>query len=127
MRRYDDAIKRGEEAVELFRKLMETDSGRGCTSDLATSLHNLGAHLNAVGRNTEALQISQEAVALRLTLGETDPVAARILRPHSMASVYISAQLVVNAMLCADTRRQSSFVVSYHRRIPARPNPLHCP
>ncbi|KAJ7826937.1 hypothetical protein B0H13DRAFT_2120181, partial [Mycena leptocephala] len=71
---------------------METDPGRGCTSDLATSLHNLGAHLNAVGRNTEALQISQEAVALRLTLGETDPVAAKDLAPalHGLG-VHLSA------------------------------------
>ncbi|KAJ6527111.1 hypothetical protein B0H19DRAFT_1084157 [Mycena capillaripes] len=81
MGRYDDTIQRGLEAVELYRKLVETDPGRGHTSDLATLLHNLGVHLQAVGRNTEALQVGQEPVDLRLKLGEVNPVAARDLAP----------------------------------------------
>ncbi|KAF8160146.1 hypothetical protein K438DRAFT_1776690 [Mycena galopus ATCC 62051] len=67
------------EAVGRFRKLAETNPGPVIMHGLATSLYSVGAHLRAVGRNTDALRVGQEAVDLRQTpiLPRWAPVRAR--------------------------------------------------
>ncbi|KAF8180658.1 hypothetical protein K438DRAFT_1976487 [Mycena galopus ATCC 62051] len=75
MGRHEDAVPKVAEAVGRFRKLAETNPGPVIMHGLATSLYSLGAHLRAVGRNTDALQVGQEAVDLRRTLAEVGPAA----------------------------------------------------
>ena len=69
-----EALVAAEEAVALYRQLVET-TPQAFVPDLAMSLSNLASFLSEVGRREEALAAAEEAVALRRRLAEAAPQA----------------------------------------------------
>jgi tetratricopeptide (TPR) repeat protein len=69
--RREDALKAGQEAVDLYRELALWRPE--AFSDLAVALNNLGILQSAVGRQEEALEVAQEAVSIRRELVSSDP------------------------------------------------------
>jgi tetratricopeptide (TPR) repeat protein len=61
--RREDALAATQKAVATYRELVETRPDE-FLSDLAGSLHNLGADLSDLGRPEDALVVTQEAVAI---------------------------------------------------------------
>ncbi|KAJ7458634.1 hypothetical protein B0H11DRAFT_2199400 [Mycena galericulata] len=72
-----EKILHDEEALEVRRKLMETDPT--IRKDLAPSLVNLGVHLSNLGRYKDAVHADEEAVELYRKLSETDPTIRKTL------------------------------------------------
>ncbi|KAJ6563631.1 hypothetical protein DFH09DRAFT_478332 [Mycena vulgaris] len=71
--RPEDAVRFGEEAVEIWRRIVETDPT--AIQRLAQSLHTLGINLSNVGRLEDAVRVDEEAVEIYRRLAETDPTA----------------------------------------------------
>ncbi|KAJ7130338.1 hypothetical protein C8R44DRAFT_978447 [Mycena epipterygia] len=66
--RRDDALRAEEDAVELYRKLMQTESAR---KDLGKALESLAGDLRALGREGDAVRIDAEVIELRDTALES--------------------------------------------------------
>ncbi|KAJ7463743.1 hypothetical protein FB451DRAFT_459560 [Mycena latifolia] len=74
---HEQALDASNEAVDILRRLVETDST--VTKDLADALANLGIALSAVGRREDALRADEEAVQLHRRLVDTDPTITKNL------------------------------------------------
>ncbi|MBW6434782.1 DUF3856 domain-containing protein [Actinoplanes hulinensis] len=72
--RWTEALRAGETAVVLLRRLAGQDPGR-YLPELAIAVNNVGTFLSELGRRDEALALGQEAVAIRRRLAGTDPAA----------------------------------------------------
>jgi len=82
--RHEEALAATREAVAIRRALAAANppqagglGGDAFRPDLASSLHNLGVALAALGRHEEALAATREAVAIRRALAEVRPDAFR--------------------------------------------------
>ncbi len=72
--RREDALKAVQEALDIYRKLAETNP-QAFLPDLAMSLNNLGTMLSDLGRREDALKAAQEAGDIYRKLAETNPQA----------------------------------------------------
>ncbi len=69
-----EALTPSEEAVEIYRKVVDTHPGEPLfLSGLARSLHNLGERYDESGRGPEALERIEESVAITRKLAENQP------------------------------------------------------
>jgi tetratricopeptide (TPR) repeat protein len=68
-----DAVRTNEEAAAIFRELTEQPQNSSYLVDLASILRNLGVLYADLGRHSEAVQLSEEAVQVLRNLADTLP------------------------------------------------------
>ena len=101
--RYEEALKAQLNSVEIHRKLVAEDPGQH--NKLAASLHNLGVVLIRLGRKTEAIPPTEEALSLYRSVAQSLGAEASqsLERPlRNLVLLYFEANRPQDAMPLAD-------------------------